>query len=124
MSIKIVSVLLLSAGLAACSSDRQGVDNKPGKNEFDILCDNFTALVGSENYSSLSEEDRAAQLDLTLTNKLNRNGNAYAAWTAIRNATPTDRYSLYAEAARSTGYQNWNCPAISSHGHEVGSPHN
>lgn len=123
MTIRTIVLLLgLTAGLISCSADKPQ-ESKRGVNEFEILCAEFTELVDSENYANLNEEQRAVRLDKMLANKLSVESNAYIAWTAIRNATPAARQALYSEAARSLGYDNWSCPAISSHADQVGSPH-
>lgn len=122
MIARILLSLVFVVGLMACSAEKQQAA-KPEKNEFDVFCDQFAALVGSENYSALSQEERADQLDRMLVSNINPDGNAYIAWSAIRHATPSDRQLLYVEAARSTGYENWSCAAINSHGHQVGSAH-
>lgn len=114
--------LLVLLILTACSPKSNG-DNAATKEEFGVLCAEFTTLVQSTDFSQLDSEERAAQLDLKLANNLNTTDNAYMAWTAIRNGPPSERYTLFKEAAASTGYTEWSCPAIAQHGHEVGSAH-
>ena len=122
MMMKKFALALMVIGLVACT-DKGEQAAAPAKNEFDILCEHFTALVSSKNYPGMSVEERAEELDKALVANLNTAGNAYSAWSAIRNATPSDRNALYSDAALSTGYENWDCPAINQRGQEVGSAH-
>lgn len=108
--------------VAACSSENDRASGET-KAEFEVLCDEFTTLAQSSDFAQLLPEVRAEQLELMLVNKLYLTDHAYMAWTAIRNATPSERYSLYREAAASSGYQEWSCPAMAEHGHKVGSSH-
>ena len=116
-----LSVLFLLV-LSACSAD----ENKlivAAKTDFDLFCEQLTMVTESADFSSLTSEERASQLDAVLTEKLEPSSNAYMAWAAIRNGTPSERYFLYKDAAASTGYENWACPAVKLHGSEIGSIH-
>jgi hypothetical protein len=106
--------------IAACSQE-QSTKSANTANGFDVLCSEFSSLTKEADYPSLSSEKRGEKLDGILAQQFEPNNNAYLAWSAIRNASPTERYTLYREAAASTGYRDWECPAIARHGHEVGS---
>lgn len=117
---KIIYIMLLTAGLISCSPEG-GRGAKQVNTEFDILCNQFGALVASDDYPNMNSEERANHFDQMLTDKLSSAGNAYMAWTAIRNATPDARSALFDEAAHSVGYEGWECLVIKQHAHEVGS---
>jgi hypothetical protein len=108
--------------LSACSED-ENKQSVTAKTDFDLLCEQFTILTESAGFSSLTSEERASKLDAMLTEKLEPSSNAYIAWTAIRNGPPSERYFLYKDAAASTGYEDWTCPAAKLHGSEIGSIH-
>jgi hypothetical protein len=105
--------------IVACSQEQSTQSAKTG-NGFDVLCNEFSSLTQETDYPSLSSEKRGEKLDGMLAQQFEANNNAYLAWSAIRNASPMERYTLYREAAASTGYNDWDCPAIALHGHEVG----
>ena len=116
-----LSVLFLLV-FSACSAD----ENKlivAAKTDFDLFCEQFTMVTESADFSTLTSEERASTLDTILTEKLESSSNAYIAWTAIRNGPPSERYFLYKDAAASTGYEDWECPAAKLHGSEIGSIH-
>ena len=108
--------------VSACSagSNKQVV---AAKTDFDFFCEQFTIVTESADFSSLTSEDRASKLDALLIEKLESSSNAYIAWTVIRNGSPSERYFLYKDAAASTGYEDWECPAAKLHGSEIGSLH-
>lgn len=89
--------------------------------DFDIFCDQFTQLVEEGDYSELTAQERALKLDTFLTRELLPSSNAYQAWAAIRNAAPDQRSMLYRDAAKSAGYEDWECPAVEAYGSQVGS---
>jgi hypothetical protein len=120
MKHKFILIMALALTISACSPEQGGQFTKSGSG-FDVLCSEFSTLTQTANYLTLSSEERGTELDGVLTQKLRPDNNAYLAWSAIRNATPTERYSLYKEAATSTGYNDWECAAIAQHGQEVGS---
>lgn len=117
-----VSVFFL-LGLSACSADDSELVIA-NKKDFDLFCEQFKIITESADFSSSTSEERAAKLDAVLTEKIEPSGNAYIVWSAIRNAPPSERYSLYKDAAASTGYAEWTCPAAELHGSEIGSSHN
>ncbi len=112
--------IALALIIVACSQE-QSTQSANTVNGFDVLCSEFSSLIQEADYPFLSSEKRGEKLDGILAQQFEPNNNAYLAWSAIRNAEPTERYTLYREAAASTGYNDWECPAISLHGHEVGS---
>lgn len=116
-----LSVFFLLA-LSGCSAD-ENKQTVTAKTDFDLFCEQFTMVTESAGFSSSTSEERASTLDAMLTEKLEPSSNAYIAWTAIRNGPPSERYSLYKDAAASTGYGDWACPAVKLHGSEIGSPH-
>lgn len=115
-----IYIVLLITGLISCSPDGEQGD-KQVNTEFDMLCNQFGALVEVDDYTSMNSEERASYFDQMLKDKLSSVGNAYMAWAAIRNATPDARSALFDEAARSVGYEEWECLVIKQHAHEVGS---
>ncbi len=123
MITKSACLLPLLLTLSACSpkDDQQQHLSEAG---FDILCEHFAKLTQAKDYQTLSSEERGAKLESMLAKSLEPATEAYMTWTAVRNAPPTERYHLYKEAATSTGYTNWTCPAIEHQAHEVGSMHN
>src|SRR5690606_36638061 len=86
--------------LSACSADKNE-QFVAVKTDFDLFCEQFTMVTESAGFSSLTSEDRAAKLDVMLTEKLEPSSNAYIAWAAIRNGPPSERYFLYKDAAAS-----------------------
>lgn len=108
--------------LSACSAG-ENKEAVAAKTEFDSFCEQFTIVTESADFSSLTSEERASILDTMLTEKLEPSSNAYIAWTAIRNGPPSERYFLYKDAAASTGYGDWVCPAAKLHGSAIGSFH-
>lgn len=120
MKHKFILIIALALTISACSPDQDSQSTK-SRSGFDVLCSEFSKLTQTANYLSLSSEERGKELDGMLTQILRSDNNAYLAWSAIRNATPAERYSLYKEAAASTGYNDWECMAIAQHGQEVGS---
>lgn len=108
--------------LIGCSADEEK-QISGAKNDFDLFCEQFTIMTESPGFSSLTSEQRSEKLNGILVEKIEQSGPAYNAWVAIRNGPPSDRYSLYKEAAASVGYMDWKCPAVELHGSEVGSSH-
>jgi hypothetical protein len=106
--------------IVACSQEQSTQPAKTG-NGFDVLCSEFSSLTQETDYATLSSEKRSEKLDAMLAQRFEPDNDAYQAWSAIRNASAMERYTLYREAAASTGYNDWECPAIALHGHEVGS---
>ncbi len=104
----------------ACSQEQSTQATNTG-NGFDVLCSEFSSLTQEADYPTLSSEKRGEKLDGMLVQKFELNDNVYLAWSAIRNASPMERNTLYRETAASMGYNDWECPAITLHGHEVGS---
>lgn len=88
-----------------------------------LLCNQFAMFVESESYRNMNSETRADYFDRAVLDILEPTSNAYLAWSAIRNATPSARAALFDEAAHSSGYKEWQCPALEQHAHEVGSEH-
>ena len=120
MKHKFILITALALTISACSPEQNGQSTKTDSG-FDVLCSEFSTLTQTANYPTLSSEERGNELDGVLARKLRPDNDAYLAWSAIRNATPAERYSLYREAAASTGYNDWECAAIAQHGQEVGS---
>lgn len=110
--------------LPACSS-KEPTDEAPEvvlkESDFTLLCQEFEQLTESSAYSTMDSEARAERLTVALKTKLTEESLAFIAWSAIQSGPPAARYNLLVEAASSVGEQEWDCPAIKAHGHEVGS---
>lgn len=118
--IRVIYACVFLLMLAACSDEDEKL-SLAAKKDFDLFCEQFTIMTNTSDFSLLTSEQRAAKLDVMLIEKIEQSGNAYIAWTAIRNGPPPERYSLYKDAAASAGYTDWKCPAAESHGSDVGS---
>lgn len=114
-----ISIFALVLVSACGTKDSQISDNDI--NDFDKLCMEFSELSKSSEFPDLSPAERSKHLDSSLTEKISTSSDAYIAWSAIRNATPSQRASLYKDAAASTGNEKWECPAIDKFGDQVGS---
>ena len=117
MNMKYAAASAILTAVYACTPK----DSIGEASDFDQFCGQFTELTQSENYAELTAQERAAQLDALLLQKLPTSSNAYQAWTAIQNATPTQRPALYKDAAESAGMKNWKCPAVEKYGSQIGS---
>ncbi|WP_299592923.1 hypothetical protein [uncultured Microbulbifer sp.] len=116
---KIVPLVATLIFLSACTEkDTQETSSYP--NEFEIFCDKFTDLVQDEGYSDLTPEERSQLLDQSFSKVVNTSSDAYLAWSAIKNATPSQRAELYSDAAKSVGNTEWECPAIKEFADQVG----
>ncbi|WP_288129717.1 hypothetical protein [Microbulbifer sp.] len=89
--------------------------------DFDKFCTAFTELSNSSDFPNLTPLERSKRLDSSLSEKISTSGDAYIAWSAIRNATPSQRANLYKDAAASAGNKEWECPAIDKFGNQIGS---
>lgn len=116
--------LTLLLALPGCSPEEEYKKKNRGQSSFDILCEQFTKLTMSDIFQNLNNEEWARKLDTMLANSLDLDSDAYLAWQAIRNGPPSARYSLYKNAAVSSGQEDWDCEAINHYGREVGSTHN
>ena len=97
--------------LSACS---------PKSSSFTTLCRNFDKLVDLNNYTQMTSEERNTWLLNKSLETLSTSDMALQAWNAIANATASERYQLYKDAALSTGLEDWNCDSMKLAAHEVG----
>lgn len=97
--------------LSACS---------PQSTSFKTVCSNFDELLGLNNYSQMTSIERNTWLLNKSLETLPTNDMALQAWNAIANATASERYELYRDAALSTGLKSWNCESMELAAYEVG----
>ncbi|WP_226704503.1 hypothetical protein [Microbulbifer elongatus] len=120
MNIKYVISLLALALVSACGTKNSQISGAD-INDFDKLCTKLIELSKNSEFPDLSPEERAKRLDSSLSEEISTSSDAYIAWSAIRNAAPSQRASLYKDAAASTGNEEWECPVIDKLGDQVGS---
>lgn len=117
---RMLLVVLLASLTFSCSNQQGGV-SAPANNEFDVYCQAFSDLTDLPGYNSLSSEDRNQALLKLIEPQVATTSDAYIAWDAIQFAESGERYQLFTEAAEATLKRKWECPAMRSHAHEVGS---
>lgn len=119
MNIKLSSALLALIVVSGCDSDSTKV-SQTENGDFKQFCEQFTNLVNSDDYSQLSPQERSVKLDALVANGVATSSNAQQAWSAIKYAEASQRVTLYHEAAKSAGLDNWDCPSVNEHASEVG----
>lgn len=111
--------ITLVFGFIACSKEKE--PQPPENKAFDVFCTTFESLVANPDFEEMDSEVRAVKLDSELEKVIGQNTAAYVAWSAIRNASPEDRWFLYGEAAKSIDYSDWKCSAVEKYASKVGS---
>lgn len=118
----LTSILLISIFVFGCNTKTR--EAKESENDFDILCLEFLDISKTQNFSSLSPEQRAEKLDEKLEKSLKSDSAARLAWQAIQNAPPSERSNLFVIASKDSGLQDWHCDAIEKYASEIGSNYN
>jgi len=81
-------------------------------NDFDIVCSFFNELSQTPNIEKMSPEQKADFINTRVASQLSERSDAKAAWAAVLNAVPHQRYELFISAAESILPNKWECAAM------------
>jgi len=112
MEYKIILLILLIScfSVVACSET----------NDFDRICGFFNELSQTQNIEKMSPEQKADFVNSRIAGQLSERSNAKAAWTAIQNAVPHQRYELFKSGAESVLPYKWECAAMKQYASTTG----